>query len=338
MQQLYGISLCSGIGGFEEGLKKAGLHEWLKVIQFVEINPYCQSVLRKNYPGIPIHDDLRTYNPIGIDGSRIVLFGGIPCQPFSHAGKRKGGNDKRDMFPEFFRLLRRVQPRWALVENVPGLLTINAGRYFRGILWQFAQAGYDVEWQVISCAQVGGVHRRERVWIIAYSRCPHGMSQQCQTTLEREKQVKSCSSNRLLANTQSPGRDTSRRDQLQEQTNITSQCCCDIACTRHSIKLANTEKTCSGRQGSNLGQKTFSTVRRENDGLSSELDGIRAGSYLLRHAELCEWLPKAIDTDSIPKRKERLQALGNAVVPNVASIVWQRLATIVGESIDEKAS
>lgn len=355
------LSLFSGVGGWELGCQLAGVDRIFTVAQFVELAQYPRKVLGSRFPGVPIWDDVRTFNPE--PGSFECIVASPPCQSFSQAGARKAGDDKRDMFPEFFRLLRRVRPRWALVENVPGLLTINAGRYFRGILWQFAQAGYDVEWQVISCAQVGGVHKRERVWIIAYSRCPHGMSQQCQAELEREKQVRdatfgervfspqswrSSSSARLLANTQSTGWGTSRSSSPQEGTDSALVGGGAKSPNPNSEGLEGWEQEPSGAlslheferpHGSSDGQqKTFSKFCGENDGFSSELDGIRGIDYLMRHSDLPEWLPKAINTDSIPYRKERLQALGNAVVPNVASIVWRRLATIVGDEIDENAS
>ena len=98
-----------------------------------------------------------------------LICGGFPCQPVSHAGKRKGDADERWLWPQFARIVREVRPRWALIENVPGLLSIDAGRLFRGVLWDLAQAGYDAEWFTLSAADVGAPHLRERVWILADS-------------------------------------------------------------------------------------------------------------------------------------------------------------------------
>ncbi|MCC5669632.1 DNA cytosine methyltransferase [Nostoc sp. CHAB 5784] len=95
------------------------------------------------------------------------IIAGLPCPPFSLAGKRLASQDERNLFGEFFRILRCVRPHWAIVENVPGLITAEGSGFFRTVLWEFAQMGFDVQWGVLSANQVGAVHKRERVWIIA---------------------------------------------------------------------------------------------------------------------------------------------------------------------------
>jgi len=97
-----------------------------------------------------------------------VLCGGFPCQPHSLAGKRGGAADSRDLWPEYARLIRELRPRWVVAENVPGLLSNDAGRFFGGILRDLAACGYDAEWDCVSASAVGAPHRRDRVWIVAY--------------------------------------------------------------------------------------------------------------------------------------------------------------------------
>ena len=92
----------------------------------------------------------------------------MPCQPHSVAGERGGADDERDLWPEFARLVREIRPRWVVAENVPGLLSTDAGRFFGGILRDLADSGYDAEWSCVGAADIGAPHRRRRVWIVAY--------------------------------------------------------------------------------------------------------------------------------------------------------------------------
>ena len=140
-----------------------------KTTQFVEIDSYCQSVIRKNFPNIPIHDDIKTFT--AKPGQFDVFTIGFPCQDLSVAGKQRGINERTrsGLFYESIRLLREVRPRFALFENVRNLLSHEKGETFQEVLFQIAKAGYDAEWSVISAKDLGACHLRERVWIVAYS-------------------------------------------------------------------------------------------------------------------------------------------------------------------------
>lgn len=98
-----------------------------------------------------------------------LICGGFPCQPVSVAGQRKGDADERWLWPEFYRIICELRPRWVLVENVPGLVSVDSGRLFAGILRDLAEGGYDAEWNVLSAAGVGAPHLRKRVFIVAYA-------------------------------------------------------------------------------------------------------------------------------------------------------------------------
>lgn len=101
-----------------------------------------------------------------------VICGGFPCQPVSCAGKRKGKEDERWLWPEFYRIVCEVKPRWVLVENVPGLLSADSGWLFAGILRDLASSGYDAEWNIVSAASVGAPHLRKRVFVVAHTGQP----------------------------------------------------------------------------------------------------------------------------------------------------------------------
>ena len=162
------LDLFSGIGGFSYAAEK--IVGGYKTTQFVEKNPYCKSVLHKNFPNIPIHNDIKTFS--AKKGQFDIFTIGFPCQDLSVAGRQKGiGEGTRSgLFYESIRLLREVRPRFAIFENVRNLLSIKEGRLFQEVLFQIAQTGnYEIEWAVVSAKDLGACHLRERLWIIAYS-------------------------------------------------------------------------------------------------------------------------------------------------------------------------
>ena len=160
------LDCFSGIGGF--ALAESFFEGQFETKQFVEINPYCQQVLSKNFKGVPIHDDIKTFT--APRGSFDIATFGFPCQDISIAGSQRGisGETRSGLFYECIRLLREIRPQFAIFENVRNLLSIEEGKVFQEVLFQIAQAGYDAEWSVVSARDVGGCHLRERVWIIAY--------------------------------------------------------------------------------------------------------------------------------------------------------------------------
>jgi DNA (cytosine-5)-methyltransferase 1 len=186
------LSLFSGIGGIDLAAHWAGF----KTIAFVERDPFCQKVLAKHWPEVPIFGDITTFrgdslahsSDLQCDGGNSqpgckvseprnnsrslvhLLSGGFPCQPFSVAGKRKGTGDPRFLWDEMLRVIREVQPLWVLGENVRGLLSIDGGRTFGAIIHDLAQVGYRVGWGVYGACHVGAPHRRERVFIVAHSK------------------------------------------------------------------------------------------------------------------------------------------------------------------------
>lgn len=111
------LSLFSGSGG---GLLGSMLLGW-EPMQFVEHDPYCQKVLGKRFPSVPLWSDVRDFHPVR--WSCDIVTGGFPCQPFSQAGKREGADDTRNMWPSAIRVLRESGASLALFENVPGLLS-----------------------------------------------------------------------------------------------------------------------------------------------------------------------------------------------------------------------
>lgn len=169
------LDLFSGIGGFALAAR------WLdmETIGFCEIDPFCQQVLAKNFPGVPIHDDVKTLDPelvLGwLGGRRLDLVtGGYPCQPFSQAGKQLGHADPRHLWPEIARLLHGLRPRYALFENVVGHVKLGLD----DVLDDLEALGYAARPVVLPACAVNAPHERARVWIVcAAVRDPDGEQQ-----------------------------------------------------------------------------------------------------------------------------------------------------------------
>lgn len=161
MRQLTMGSLFAGIGGFDLGFERAGF----KTLWQVEIDPYCQKVLAKNFPEAERFGDIRECGRNNLKPVDVVC-GGFPCQDISLAGNRGGIEAERSgLWSEYARIIRELRPAYALIENVAALVGFGLER----VLCDLAALGFDAEWQVISAADVGALHLRERVWILASS-------------------------------------------------------------------------------------------------------------------------------------------------------------------------
>ena len=163
------LDLFAGIGGFTLGLERAGF----ETVAFCEIEPYAQKVLKKNWPEVPIYDDVRTITAerLASDGIGVdVITGGFPCQDISVSGNQAGIQDgtRSGLWSECARLLGDIRPRYAIFENVTNLLNGHGGDWFKRVLWDISQIGYDAEWHCIPASELGAHHHRDRIWIVAY--------------------------------------------------------------------------------------------------------------------------------------------------------------------------
>lgn len=156
-------SLFAGIGGFDLGLERAGMAcRWQ-----VEINAYASGVLAKHWPSVTRWGDVETFPPDDGGSWEVDLIcGGVPCQPVSLAGKKKGAADERWMWGEFLRVIATLSPRIVVAENPASILSNDRGRTFAGILAAIQSAGYSVEWHTVSARDVGAPHRRDRVFLV----------------------------------------------------------------------------------------------------------------------------------------------------------------------------
>ena len=216
-------SLFSGIGGLDLGLERAGMD----VIWQSEIDAYACKVLNKHWPTVPNLGNIKE-----IDWSQVerpdVICGGYPCQPFSTAGKRQGEGDARHLWPWVRECIAELRPRYAVLENVRGHLSLGFGT----VLGDLASIGYDTEWQVIPAAAVGAPHRRDRVFIVAYANnngLLHGQTKVNATQGRLNAQCNAVTSSADVANTNNTRSRTSKsttdsnRSQTIEGRNNQSQ-------------------------------------------------------------------------------------------------------------------
>jgi len=159
------LDLFSGIGGFSFGLEKAGM----KTVAFCEIDGFCQQVLRRHWPRTPIYQDIKQLSARRLHHDGIpsidLICGGYPCQPFSIAGNQRGTQDPRHLWPEMYRLIREIRPRWVICENVAGHVELGLD----AVLNDLAHAEYTATPFIIPACAVGAPHRRDRVWIVAHA-------------------------------------------------------------------------------------------------------------------------------------------------------------------------
>lgn len=297
------IDLFSGIGGFALAARWAGI----ETVQFVEIDPFCQKVLRKNFPGVPIHDDIKTYeyptNNTAIDGLSypFLLTGGFPCQPFSCAGKRRGKEDDRYLWPEMLRVVSEAKPTWIIGENVAGFINMGLDDCISDMETQ----GYEVQAFVIPACAVNAPHRRDRVWIVGYG----GKSdeQRLQEQTERYMDNKSKQPDRHAPdpnrlNGDDAGHDAGEISQQQE------------------AEVCGGDAADTGKQGLEKREMLGCDFREERE---ATIRGPWKEGWFEAATRLCRispGVPGGMD------RVNRLKALGNAVVPQV---VYQIIRAIV---------
>ena len=159
------LDLFSGIGGFSLGLHSTGIFDTIK---FVEFDEFCQKVLKKNYPNVPIEGDIK--NVKGKEFEADIIVGGFPCQPFSVAGKQKGRDDNRYLWPEMFRLIKEIKPEFVIGENVQGLVNLQNGMVLRQVQDDLEGEGFEVQCFLIPASGIGAWHQRFRVWIVGHSK------------------------------------------------------------------------------------------------------------------------------------------------------------------------
>lgn len=163
IRKLKMLDLFSGIGGFSYAAEK--LVGGYETVAFCESDRFCQKILNKHWPQVPVHDDVRTFDANRYDGIDVITAG-FPCQDISVGKQNAEGIDgkRSGLWSEVSRIAGRVRPRWVFLENVPALLD----RGMHRVIGDLAAIGYDAQWQVIPATAIGTIHRRSRLWVVAH--------------------------------------------------------------------------------------------------------------------------------------------------------------------------
>ena len=330
MSELTHLSLFSGIGGIDLAAEWAGF----KTILFVEIDKYCQKVLNKHWPDVPIIGDIKDVTKEVMENARCgkqgqcgdtdqeslrgngterptnqtsrpsgeseingrprntnlpitLITGGFPCQPVSQAGKRKGKEDDRWLWPEMLRVIKEVRPRWVVAENVAGLIRMGID----DCISDLENQGYTTETYLIPACAVNAPHRRDRIFIVGYSTKLHQYASDNQRTESKAQVPKSGNSSGKadVANTAREGLPNRGRSQMGE-----------------SREKKPEPNRCNS-----------SPERLQDDARSQALQG---------------WWATEPDVGrvahGISRRVDRLKCLGNAVVPQQIYSILKAIADI----------
>lgn len=290
------LSLFTGIGGIDLAAEWAGFES----ICMVERDKYCQKVLAKNFEGVKIHDDVTTFDGLEYRGTIDLVSAGFPCQPHSLAGLRKASGDERDLWGEVVRILRETQSTWFVGENVPGLFTSESGQFFGRIINDLESLGYSVGWGCYGAKDVGAVHKRDRVFIVANAKGKHSNGNQSDI---RELEKSS----------------TSKPRSSDCQTNVAN------AKGKSGLQSSSTSIPIRSERDSreDLGRRCWQPI----SGGDWREWGIRAA---IPQSRICR------DDDGIPyrvdkHRTQRLKALGNAVVPQQVFPILEEIARQIRE-------
>ena len=306
-------SLFTGIGGLDLGLERAG---W-RVAWQSEVDPYCCRVLGARWPEVPNLGDVTTVDFEEVEPVELIC-GGYPCQPFSVAGPRPGTDDARHLWPHFARALRVLRPRFALLENVPGHLSLGFG----DVLADLAALGYDAEWESVPAAAFGAPHLRWRVFVVAYTssqRWDRWPSEQAawRDATEWDQTAGHIGDGGPVAYTGS-----SRRRQDAGSTSAHESSDAGWAEAHHHIAGCDGEGDRARHVAHTAGSGNRAEIYGdETVGAGPERPSSRIGGP--------GWWDVEPDVgrvaDGVPARVDRLRALGNAVVPQVAEWVGSRI-------------
>lgn len=322
------LSLFTGIGGIDLAAEWAGFES----ICMVERDKYCQQVLAKNFEGVKIHDDVTTFNGLEYRGTIDLISAGFPCQPHSLAGLRKASGDERDLWGEVVRILRETEPTWFLGENVPGLFTSERGQFFGRIINDLESLGYSVGWGCYGAKDVGAVHKRDRVFIVANAKGKYLNGNQSDIRELEESSASKPRSSDCQTN-------VANANVIRTQVQIAGEYATEQVLGSNG-KTGGDVVNAKGKSGLQS-TSTSIPIRSERD---SREDLSRRCWQPIRGGDWREWGIRAAipqsricrNDDGVPyrvdkHRTQRLKALGNAVVPQQVFPILEEIARQIRE-------
>jgi len=319
-------SLFSGIGGFDLAAEWMG---WKNVFH-CEWNEFAQKILKQHFPNTISYGDITKTDFTIHRGTIDILTGGFPCQPYSLAGKRKGKEDERHLWPEMLRAIREIQPGYIVGENVYGLINWNGGLVFNEVQTDLENEGYEIQPVILPACAVNAPHRRDRIWFVAFNaKCKsngrHSTRESSGIRLEMERDkldktkreestnnIKSSSSND--SNTSNSGAEILRQ---KRQNTILSG---EYAANSENIGLQRS-KQANGEKGEKPNDKQFNGCSRKRVGTWEQWP---------TQSPICR------RNDGVSNRMDRIKALGNAIVPQVALQIFKAIQIADRQKREEK--
>jgi len=291
------VDLCSGIGGFALGFQWAGLSPQPQL--FCDIEPWCRKILQQHWPNVPVASDVKE---LASDPERFVpdcdiLTAGYPCQPFSFAGKRKGEEDDRHIWPYILKIIAFKRPTWCIFENVYGHISLGLD----SVLSDLEAEGYTTRTFVVPACGVNAPHKRNRLWIVAYTNSPRQRSGEGEPRASQEgnntgwirEDVSDTNSKRLQEHGHS------------KPTVTVSEGGSDVPNPK-SLRVQGLWSSWEQESHAHEGQEV--SVRNSEGGRQTIWD-VEPNVGRVAHG--------------IPKRVDRIKGLGNAIVPQIAQrIAW----------------
>ena len=323
------LDLFSGIGGFSLGLESTG---FFKTIAFVEKDKFCQKVLQKNFPNIPIEDDVR--NVKGEKYRADVITGGFPCQPFSVAGKRRGTDDDRFLWDETIRIVSETKPKWFIGENVEGIINIQDGMVFRQIHDDLESEGFETQSLIIPASSTGAFHQRKRVWIIGCneknisntnnirsvrvqepeeeiiggSKATSNSSSSYDVSNTFGKLSDGCSSTTRNSNSKFSRVECNESWNWNEVRSKAERCSKQV---REDVSNSNSKRSQGfGLQSDNLQEGNKTTISSDNSSKEQQ-------TWWQTQSNLCG-VPNGVSYELDKDRANRIKSLGNSIVPQIA--------------------
>ena len=318
MEKLRHGSLFSGIGGFDLAAEWMG---WDNVFH-CEWNEFGQKVLKHYWPQAESFSDITKTDFTKYYGTVDIITGGFPCQPYSSAGKRKGKEDERHLWPEMLRAIREVSPRFVVGENVRGLTNWNGGLVFEEVCAELESYGYQVAPVIIPACAVNAPHRRERIWFVAYA---NGTNQRDNggTNDRQTEKVRRQNEGNVSREFRGDGNAT---DANGSPTKYTIQTRWNLPTSE--ISNGDTTNTESRRTGRLQNEKEKTRSSKSNELFGSK-HSISNWSKFPTQSPICggnDGFPSELDGITFPKwRNETIKAYGNAIVPQVAFQIFQAL-------------
>jgi DNA (cytosine-5)-methyltransferase 1 len=323
------LDLFSGIGGFALAAKWNGY----RTVGFCDNEPYAQAVLKKHWPEVPCHKDIREVRGELYAGVTL-LTGGFPCQPFSVAGKQRGKDDNRYLWPEMLRVIQEAKPTWIIGENVAGIVNLALDQVCADLEGQ----GYEVEPIIVPACAVDAPHRRDRVWIVGHSKLDgltatktsggllNQSEEQRGKVKEWESSGASCASS-----------DVADSVSLSERS---AHGCKEWGCVRGRQDEDISQRNEMGSNPSDSRENVADTVSERGCGGNSEGKYAEDAGQSSRDSRdnsrgVATWLAEPSVgrvANGIPNRSHRLKGLGNAIVPQVASEIIRCINKIMEDN------